>query len=217
MTRPARKEVRLREEGASAAEDPAALRRRDQEWAEGIRTGDEACFSALFHAYYKRLHAFAEGYVRSPEAAEDLTVDVFARLWERRAEWEVRGSVRSYLYVAVRNQALDYLEHQRVVNRVHSGLSSGERQPGMGSPPPPADAEAEARELAEAIERALEHLSERSREAFILHRQRGLSYAEVGQAMGVAPRTVEVHIRRAFQSLRSQLAGFLALLLSVLP
>lgn len=48
----------------------------------------------------------------------------------------------------------------------------------------------------------------------MLHRRHGLSYARAAEAMEISPRTVEVHIRRAFQALRADLGGFLALLLA---
>jgi RNA polymerase sigma-70 factor (family 1) len=188
----------------------------DDRLAARVRAGDAAAFEQIFHAYYQRLLAFVESYVRSPEVAEDLTVDVFVRIWERRAEWELRGSLRAYLYAAARNEALAWLRRQRMVQRVHDGTAQDDSPPGMGAPPAPGDAAVQARELAEAVEQAIERLPERGREAFVLHRKHGLSYVEVGEAMGISPRTVEVHISRAFQSLRGELIKFLPLLLGAL-
>lgn len=202
------------------SEPPSAAdleRSRESAWAVGIRAGDESSLEALFRAYYQPLRAFAEGYVKSPEVAEDITADVFLRVWERRSEWELRRSLRSYLYIAVRNQALTYLEHRRVVLRAHADVQSSQHWPGMGQHSVPADREVQARELTEAIERAIDRLPERAREAFVLHRKHGLNYAEVAETMGIAPRTVEVHIRRAFKVLRDQLSGFIVLILYFLP
>jgi RNA polymerase sigma-70 factor (ECF subfamily) len=202
--------------GGSGPTDPGAedveARARDLALVEGIRAGEEASFEALFHGYYAGLQAFAERFV-SPETAEDLIADLFVRLWERRGSWVPHTSVRAYLYTSIRNQALTHLEHQRVVRRVHGEVESEPRPPGMGRPAAGADAELQAEELAGAIERAIERLPERTREAFVLHRKHGLSYREVAGTMGIAPRTVEVHIRRAFQSLRLELLPFAGLLL----
>jgi RNA polymerase sigma-70 factor (ECF subfamily) len=187
----------------------------ESELAARVRSGDGAAFEALFRRYYRRLHAFAETYVGSSEVAEDLTVDVFVRIWERRAEWSLRGGPKSYLYAAVRNEALAWLRRRKMVERAHADLVRDERRPGMGGPPAAADAQVQAHELADAVERATARLPERTREAFVLHRRHGLSYAEVAQTMGISPRTVEVLIRRAFQALRTQLGGFLVLLLTL--
>jgi RNA polymerase sigma-70 factor (family 1) len=188
----------------------------DDRLAAAVRTGDAAAFEQLFQTYYQRMFVFVESYVRSADVAEDLTADVFVRIWERRAEWELRGSLRAYLYAAARNEALAWLRRQRMMERVHDGALHDDSPPGMGAPPAPGDAAVQARELAEAVEQAIERLPERGREAFVLHRKHGLSYAEVGETMGISPRTVEVHIRRAFQALRGELIHFLPLLLSAL-
>jgi RNA polymerase sigma-70 factor, ECF subfamily len=201
----------------TATSPPAADHLRDQALADAVRAGDEASFEALFRLYSKRLFLFAERMVRSREVAEDLVADVFVRIWERRAEWELRGSMKSYLYTATRNRALTHLEQQRVWDRAHRDARAEGRPPGLGRPPPAADVALHDRELGEAIAAAIERLPERTREAFVLHRQHGLSYAEVAQTMGIAPRTVEVLIRRALKALRAHLGHLLLLLVTALP
>ncbi|HEX8271838.1 MAG TPA: RNA polymerase sigma-70 factor [Longimicrobiaceae bacterium] len=199
---------------AAAGEDPGEAAALEAALAERVRAGDAAAFEALFQRFFRRLHAFAESYVGDSETAEDLVADVFVRVWERRAEWQLRGGPRAYLYGAVRNEALAHVRRRRMLQRAHASAAADERRPGMGAPPAPSDAGLQARELAEAIELAIERLPERSREAFVLHRRHGLSYAQVAEAMEISPRTVEVHIRRAFLALRADLGGFLALLLA---
>src|SRR5690606_15897377 len=58
---------------------------------------------------YAPLCAFARGFVRSPQAAEELVEDLFLKLWTDRERLDVRGSVASYLYVAVRHRAMNHL------------------------------------------------------------------------------------------------------------
>lgn len=181
--------------------------------AARVRDGDAAAFELLFHRYYLKLHAYIDGYVRAPDVAEDLAVDLFTRIWERRADWEVRGSLRAYLYSAARNEALAWLRRGKMLERVHAEAAREQRSPGMAGPTLAADAQVEAGELSRAVEAAIARLPERGREALVLHRKHGLSYAEVGEAMGISPRTVEVHIRRAFAAMREELAPFLPFIL----
>lgn len=169
---------------------------------ECVRAGDPGAFEALFHAYHAPLCAFAYRYVGARDLAEDIVQEIFLFVWERRETWDVRTSVKSYLFTAVRNAALSYLRHERVVRRreaetveLFDGRSAG------------ADAEADAAETLAAVQQAVGRLPERCRLAFTLHREQGLTYSEIAEVLGISPRTVEVQMGRALKSLRKSLAG----------
>lgn len=89
----------------------------ESEWVEAIRAGNASAFEAMFHRYHAPLCSFAYRYPGARHLAEEMVQEVFLCIWERRASWEVRTSVRSYLLTAVRNAALSYLRHERVVRR----------------------------------------------------------------------------------------------------
>lgn len=173
-------------------------------WAEAMRRGDDAAFEALFRAYYERLCAFAEGYVHSPEVAEELVENVFVHLWEQRRRCP--EGLRGFLYVAVRNHAFKHLARERVVQRTQAAGLQQRKSFGMGQPPAAADDQLYADELAAVVQRTIDQLPPRCREAFLLHRQHQMSYAEIAGHMGLSPRTVENHIARALRALRDSLA-----------
>src|SRR6059058_5465514 len=64
----------------------------ERDWAARVRAGDAAAFERAFRTYHAALCKFACRYVHSPEIAEELVHDVFARLWEERARLSVAGS-----------------------------------------------------------------------------------------------------------------------------
>ena len=78
---------------------------------------------------------------------------------------------------------------------------------GAGQGPRAPDAQAHDRELAEAIDTAVERLSARQREAFTL-RWAGLSCPNVARLMGISTKTVENMLTRAYKALREDLARF---------
>src|SRR6266498_3572076 len=117
--------------------DSAARDRKELEWLERMRTGDEPAFEALFRAYVEPLCSFAYSYVQSESVAEEIVQDLFARLWERRALLETPRNVQAYLYGATRNRALNYLRDRHVETAfLRRALRAGEAQPGALRVPP---------------------------------------------------------------------------------
>jgi RNA polymerase sigma-70 factor (ECF subfamily) len=188
---------------------PRPTQEEEHCWVAAVREGDEAAFEQVFLAYYDRLQAYAERYVQRPDVAEEVVENIFVRLWEQREQWEIRQSLKSYLYAAVRNQALMWIDHQRIVRRAQEAGMREQRSPGMGQARPTAEEELQAAELAAAARAAVERLPNRAREAYVLSRQHGLSYAEIAEAMGISSKTVEIHLGRALKALREDLSAFL--------
>ncbi len=189
----------------SEAEPPSPMEHTSAEpseehLVERIRSGDVEAFERLFRRYYDELYGFAWRYVPAHDLAEDLVQGVFVRIWLRRAEWRPRR-VKTYLYGAVRNEALQYLEHERVVRRSRPEVV----RRGETLVPSP-EAEMIRSELAGRIEQAIERLPERRRLIFVMHRQHELTYGEIAAVLGISAHTVETQIRRALATLRKLLA-----------
>jgi RNA polymerase sigma-70 factor (ECF subfamily) len=175
-------------------------------WIARARSGDVGAFESIFRSYYERLCLFAEGYVDSRDQAEDLVADVFVRMWQGREKCFGCESIRSYLYVSVRNQAMKLHRHRKVVDRLRQRIHAGGPVPGMSSSRDDPAANTAANELARAVERAVASLPERSRQTYLLHRQHGMSYAEIADVMEISVKTVENHLARAVAALRRTLA-----------
>src|SRR5213596_3595775 len=120
----------------------------ERAWADRIRAGDMDAFEALYRAYWQRLYAFAFRYLHSKEDAEEVTQDVFFRIWRGRADWVPAGAVRNYLYLAVRNAARDRLERAAVARRWRGRV-------GPVAAAAEIESDLEAAELVAAVERAL--------------------------------------------------------------
>lgn len=183
----------------------------DRRLVSRIRAGDVAAFEAMFQAHYDALCRYIAGYLGSRDAAEDVVQGVFVRIWDGREGWDVHGSLRHYLFAAVRRRAISHLRHDAVRHRAASFLILDAGARGAES----AEGEFEAEELRRRFERALALLPPRTREAFVLSRGEGLSYDEVALRMGISPKTVGVHIGRSLAALRKAMlavSGVAALL-----
>lgn len=162
---------------------------------------DRIAFEDLYRRHYPGLAASARGYLGDASGAEDVVQDVFLAVWHRRRELKVRGSMRTYLHVAVRNASLDRLKYLDGVRRHRTTVATT-----MSRPARSPDSALRERELADAVEAAIHRLPERAREVFIMSRSGGLSYAEIAAALEVSVKAVEASMSRALRSLRTQLA-----------
>lgn len=178
------------------------------EWLAQIRASDPVAFEAMFRAYARRLCGFVYGYVRSRDEAQELVQDLFLWIWEHRHEWEVPGSLKTYLFKSARNRAISLLRHREVELHFQQARAGDVGPATSSSGAPPADAMIDARELAGAIEQAVAGLPPRCREVFILKRRQGLSYADIAAILQISPKTVEIHMGRALTTLRKSLEGW---------
>jgi RNA polymerase sigma-70 factor (ECF subfamily) len=179
----------------------------DAELIARVRAGDERAYEELFRRYYRELCLYAARIDPSDGAAEEIVQDVFFKVWQRRERLMEVKTLSSYLYMAVRNGALNRIERDGYMSRwrraKHVELESS---PAFA---PSADAEARSAEVSAAIEAALAKLPPRCREAFLLQRRQHLSVAEIARIMGIAPKTVEVQIGNALRQMRESLREWL--------
>jgi RNA polymerase sigma-70 factor (ECF subfamily) len=173
-----------------------------------VQAGDEAAFRALFITFSAELVAFGARLVGSSAVAEEIVHDVLLGVWQGRSSWTVRDSVRSYLFGAVRNRAIRYLKHERVVWRWRERQVAEARTRPAWPASPMADEHDRTQALDGALARAVAELPDRCHQVFTLRWQRGLSYADIAKAMGISVRTVENQLARALKALRRRLAGW---------
>ncbi len=185
-----------REHGPSADE---------QDLIRHIRLGDSAAFEVLFRTYFRVLYHLIYDVVRSRAVAEEMLQDLFASLWERRAVWDVRGPLKSYLYRAARNRALSHVRHERIEQRWQAAAVREMSVPASG---PVAEAAVADEEFGAALARAVDRLPRRAREAYILRWQHHLPYAEIAQIMGISVKAVEQRVSQALKTLRAALHDF---------
>jgi RNA polymerase sigma-70 factor (ECF subfamily) len=171
-----------------------------------IRGNEQSAFTELVGEIVRPLELYARRFCTSRESAQDLVQDVFAHLWEQRHDVHVHGSVRAYLYTAVRNRAMNVRRRDAAEAARWTVASDGDRAAGMGSVVENADIILVRQETMARVSAALDTLSPRVREAALLRWNDGLSRAEIAAVMGVALGTVKNHLTVATQTLRTLLA-----------
>jgi RNA polymerase sigma-70 factor (ECF subfamily) len=167
-----------------------------------VRAGDRAAFESLFHAFYSPLRGFVIRYVREPALADEVVQDLFAELWVQRARWQVRTSVRAYLFAAARNRALN-LRKRRAIEQDWEREESVDAVRALHPAPARPDELFDATESRTRLEAALQSLPERCRLVMQLRWSEQLSYAEIAAVMEISIKGVENQLARGLNALRA--------------
>ena len=177
----------------------------DLSWVSGIRNNSAADFEAMYRFYYENLCQFAHRFVNDTATSEDLVHNVFLNIWKNRADWILRGSLRTYLYQSVRNQAMNHLAHKKVQNRSRLENLSIIPDPNRMNP----EEKFTDEEFEEAVRKAVEQLPERRRIIWLMHREDKLTYREIAEVLDLSIKTVETQMSRSLKFLRERLTEFL--------
>ena len=179
-----------------------------------ISKSDEKAFEELFNRYFHYLHNVAFNRLGSAEVADDIIQDIFTDLWKNRSKIDIHTSVKSYLYQAVKNRVYKFIRHQAIrqkevyIRKIYDEYYSG-------NPFAQSHDLLEEEELKELISKHLNELPDKSRDIFLLSREKHFTHQEIAEKLNCSPKTVEYHISKVLRHLRLNLKGYVIILIPV--
>lgn len=177
-------------EGRDASRDAALLHR--------IRDRDEMALSDLYDTYADYVYSLARSIVRDDGDAEDVTQEVFFRVWERAGSFDpARGTPLAWLTTMTRRLAIDK-------TRSRSFKARG-REASLDVTPASASTDGSAAVLsaeANQVLDALKQLDEPYREVIRLSYYEGLSHSRIAERTGTPLGTVKSRLREGVVQLR---------------
>jgi RNA polymerase sigma-70 factor (ECF subfamily) len=175
----------------------------DEALMQALQDGDLDAFRVLYERHHRGVFAFVLRSVGDPSTAEDLLQETFVRVFATRRAYRPLASFRTWLYTIARHLVIDRIRRRRAPgDPAEEGAVDAVVDPDA-SP----HQRAEARELGERLERAIERLPPAQREVLLLSRVAGLGHEEIAQVTGVSPGAVRVTLHRALDRLRAVLAS----------
>lgn len=178
----------------------------DESLLERAGRGDEAAFRLLYERHRDAMYRFAYRLLGSSAAAEDATHDCFLSLIKHPERFDPkRAQLRTYLYAAVRHQALKQFRrtgHEGALEELAGEPRASKANEPLG--------QLLASELSREVERAVRGLPPLQREALILFEYEELSLAEIAEIVSADVGTVKSRLWRARESLRKMLAPYLS-------
>lgn len=158
----------------------------------------------LFKSHYKALCNTVNRIVKDCDASEDIVQEVFIRVWKKREEITIDSSFKGYLFKAVSNAALNYLQSRKVSgfkeeidDSIHFHYALDERNL------------LDQKELEERIEKAIEILPPKCKVIFVLSRYEEMKYQEIANHLNISVKTVENQMGIALEKLRLSLNPYI--------
>lgn len=168
-------------------------------------------FKLLYLEYYSPLCLFATKFTHSSTISEEIVQDTFMKFWERKDYKKVEKNLISYLYQIVKNNCLNYLKHEQIVNQYKEEVSSRLKwaETYFSLTQENGQSVVLAYELDEKIKKAIDNLPDQCKKFFKLSRFEGLKNPEIAKKEGVTINTVQKQISIALSKLREALKEFL--------
>ncbi len=183
--------------------------RSDEGLMLAYRDGEAAAFDVLYARHRTRLYRYLAHQCGDARLAEELYQDIWLRVINARADYEVSAKFTTWLYRIAHHRLIDhYRKHARErLREWESEEASIDDYPAPASETPPA--EVERLQMRERLAGALAELPAPQREAFLMAEEGGMTLEEIASATGTGRETVKSRLRYALGKLRHSLKDLL--------
>jgi len=163
-----------------------------------LRAGSLPAFNEVFKGYYNNVKHYIKDFVKSADVAEELTQEVFIRLWEVKERVDLEKNFSSFLFRIAHNLSLKYIkkklrEDSYLVEMAHDGESATTEDEYMN------------RELMQRIDDAVEELSEQRKKIYHMSITDGDSIEDIAEKLHINPRTVSNTLRLAINEIKEKI------------
>lgn len=185
----------------------------DQELVERAQKGDKRAFELLVLKYQRKLARLLSRMVRDQAEIEDITQESFIKAYRALPQFRGESAFYTWLYRIAVNTAKNYLVARgrraptttEFSNEEAEGFEDAELLRDIATP----DAELQTKQIANAVNKAVEALPEELRTAITLREIEGLSYEEIAQMMDCPIGTVRSRIFRAREAIAEKIRPML--------
>ncbi|MFZ0037952.1 MAG: sigma-70 family RNA polymerase sigma factor [Candidatus Acidiferrales bacterium] len=185
------------------------MARSDVQLMLEAKAGDDASFELLLQRYRTPVVSFIYRMVRDTATAEDLSQEVFIRVYRARAKYAPSAKFTTWLFRIATNLALNRIRDTRYrLSEISLDAPTEEREPSMELPAREmrVDQLMLERDRAAMIRNAVEALPEKQRIAVLLHKYEDMDYVEIAKVLECSEAALKSLLFRAYETLRVQLA-----------
>src|SRR5688572_911513 len=176
----------------------------DAELVRLAQSGNQRAFEALVVKYQRRIARHVARYVRRASDVEEVVQDAFVRCYRALGAFRGDSTFYSWLYRIATNAAFSFLKRADTMEVSLDERDDGPFEPGATDEETP-ERVLLARQIGEAVERAMARLAPELAQALVLYEVEGKSYREIAQMLGTPIGTVRTRIFRAREFIAQRL------------
>lgn len=183
------------------------MNRSDQQLIANYFAGDEKSFELLVRRYLKPIYIFIYRYVGNEQDAEDVTQEVFVKVWSNLKKFDRKKSFKVWIFSIAKNASLDFLKNKKMIPFSEFDTKEGENRimDTLADPFSVPDKLLEKFGMAQILNLAMEKLSPEYRIVLFLRYNEQFSFREIAESLGEPLYTVTSRHRRALIKLKELL------------
>ena len=179
----------------------------DVQLLELLRNGDRAALDIIYFRYADFLFRFSVKRLNCTDTAADLVQELFLKLWIKRDSLLVKGELRAYLTVCLRNLIIDHYSKEVVKNKYLTFASLNLKDTDNNT----SDL-LDYRDTSNLLQGSINALPQRMKQVFHLNKVEEYSIDEIADELNLSRQTVKNQLSAAISRLRVSLGSFLSLL-----
>lgn len=156
-------------------------------------------FLEIYRAFYGKVFTFVLSLVKSKANAQDITQNIFMKLWKNRKNLEHIKSMDDYLFILSKNACMDYFRKASRKKEISTDVFDEFLLSRIVSSP---EKRIDAISDIEGLRHVIDSLPSKRRDIFIMSRFDGLSNDEIASILGVSKKTVENQISLATKKIK---------------
>ncbi len=171
--------------------------------------GDDESLEVLIQWYLKLIYGFVYRYVGNADEAEDITQEVFVRIWRNLKNFDSQKNFKTWIFSIAKNAVIDFLRKKKTMpfsafdiengnNLIFDNFADSDLLPNEIS---------RNKETERLLAGATKKLPSNYRKVFFLHYDKNLNFREIAEMLGEPLNTIKSCYRRAVHSLREILSN----------
>lgn len=168
----------------------------------------QSSFRELYNLFYNRLFRIAYYYVRKDEWSQEVVLDFFLTVWQKRKNLNEINEWDNYCFISIKNASLNLLEKKKREEQVFTKETFTDVCIDTSSSVTSPEEELLNEELFNLYEQALSELPAKCREVYLAIKEDKQTYAEVAESYHISRKTVDAQVQKATLRLKEKLKKY---------